>query len=362
MAWRVSLSAIAVFAGTLVCAQTHYTRVNALPTGGAHDLYLYNESWQVDNDWGGIGLPHAFYYANASSQPPAGTRRQRCAFERIEEGPYGYPGVHLDWYTFDPQPVLQDGQYPYAPPGEYYASPVFGPGGAGSPRGFDFVGEFAGFTSPPSASSPSWTVQAVYFSDQRCFQAGAEYGLARYLAVHIDENPGAPLPDAFPTQDQPADSITFYYSRFTNCNGDFACWDSQGHVVLQNTAIATITGIPPNSRGTYEYRFRVIRADGHFAISLIDALSQDPDSELPVSGCAGVSWAIETADRTGYEEIGSAPGPVCQFSIPMASWFRGVSTASGSMTVATQTSRFADPPKNVYDGVLNARLVEILYR
>lgn len=298
----------------LVQAQTPMSVLQANTV--LHDDYLFNESWTYDQqDYS--GLPHMFYFANSNTQPPVGTRRSRCALTHVSGGPYGH--ADFDWFNY-PDYSPADGTFPYASPGEYLASENFQPNGLGSPVGFDFEGEFGGsVTTPTPASSGSYYLEAAYFTDRACSDAGTEYGWYRF-------------PSNYYSGDQAINSVTFYYSDFTNCNIDFMCWDINGQQVGQPTGTATLTNIPVNSQGSYEYHFRAIRSGGYFIITLFDPVY----NSIP-NGC---SAAIDVPTVGSYTVSGD-----CQFWVPIASWYPAEAvTQSGYLVAASQSSRTYPPP------------------
>jgi hypothetical protein len=313
---RLAVASVAILFFIATPALRAQTPVSVLQDSTVlHDHYLFNESYQYDQqDY--VGLPHMFYFANANTQPPSGTRRQRCALGHISGAPYNH--ADFDWFNY-PDYSPADGAFAYAPPGEYLASELFGPNGFGSPSGFDFVGEFGGaVTSPTDPSSGSYYVEAAYFTDRECSDAGTEYGWSR-------------LPASF-GGDQGVDSVTFYYSDFTNCNIDFMCWDVNGQQIFQPTATATITGIPANAQGNRQYRFRIIRSDPYFVISILDT-----NSGGVISGCS-VSISVSGIGNS------SASG-ACQFWVPIAGWYPSVAvTQSGYVVAASQCSHVYPPP------------------
>jgi hypothetical protein len=313
---RFSFASVTLFIFIALPALRAQTPVSVLQQNTVlHGHYLFNQSWQYDQlDYD--GLPHIFYFANANTQPPSGTLRQRCALSHIIGTPYNH--ADFDWFNY-PDYSPADGMFPYASPGEYLSSEQFQPNGFGSPVGFDFVGEFGGeVTSPTPSSSGSYFIEAAYFTDRECSDAGTEYGWYRE-------------PASFFSGDQAVDSVTFYYSDFTNCNIDQMCWDVNGQQIGQPTATATITGIPANSQGRM-YRFRAIRSGGNFVISVLD-----PSSGAVASGCS----AFISVPGVGNS---SASGD-CQFSVPIASWYPSVTvTQSGFLVAASQSSHIYPPP------------------
>jgi hypothetical protein len=183
--------------------------------------------------------------------------------------------------------------------------------GGTQPVGFVFNGEFAGEANPPSThltgQPPHYFVETVYFTDRECSDAGTEYGWYRLVA---DSDSG----------DAPANSFTFYYSEFSNCNQDYGCWDTNGHQVQALVATANATSVAPNAAGTYQFKFQVIRRGSYFQVSILD-----PGSGSPVN----CQWSIST---------GGGSGP-CQFAVPIESWYPAASQIdSGYIVVATQSS------------------------
>lgn len=287
-----------------------------------NDHYLFNQTWQYDSqDY--AGLPWTFYFANTSAQPPSGTRRSRCAFIPVDGTPYGH--ANFDWFNF-PDYSPADGQYSYAPPGEYLA----GQTGAGNLVGFDFDGEFGGAATTPTTAG--FFVEAVYFTDRECSDGGTEYGWYRLPAWSVG--------------DQAQDSVTFYYSVFSNCNGDFMCWDTNGQQVFPNTTTVTLAKIPCNSRSTVgpnclpdayqpgwlEYDFKAIRRGSVFMITLLD----------PVTGTTPAGCSASSSPATiGVTQAGAS----CEFSIEIAPWYPpATATQRGYVVAATQSSRTYPPP------------------
>jgi hypothetical protein len=316
--WTYVFGIIFISGGFLIQAQSP---APVLQPGFLHDHYLFNQTWQYDaQDYS--SLPWTFYYANVSTEPTPGTRRGRCALTQVNGMPYGH--ANFDWFDYqDYSPA--DGEFPYAPPGEYLA----GQTGAGKLTGFDFDAEFGG--APTSPTTAGFFVEAVYFTDRECSDGGAEYGWYR-------------LP-ASSTGDQPLDSVTFYYSVFTNCNGDFMCWDTNGMQVFQNTTTVTLTTIPCNSRSTVgpncvasyqpgwlEYDFKAIRRDSWFTITLLDPVTKTVPAGCSASISPSTLWIGQRGTR-------------CELSIPIASWYPSpLTTESGYIVAAAQSSRTHPPP------------------
>jgi hypothetical protein len=329
--WTSLCGTTLILGGGSIQAQT---RTPLLHPDALHDHYLFNQTWQYDaQDY--ASLPWTFYYTNVSTEAPSGTRRSRCALGPVNGTPYGH--ANLDWFNYTDYSAA-DGEYPYAPPGEYLA----GPTGLGKLLGFDFDGEFGGLTSTPTIAG--FFVEAVYFTDRECSDAGTEYGWYRLPALS--------------TGDQALDSVTFYYSVFTNCNGDFMCWDTNGLQVFQNTTTVTLTSIPCNSRSTVganclptsyqtgwlEYDFRAIRRGSWFVITLLDPITK----RIP-AGCSASASPSEIEIRQR--------GTRCEFSVAIANWYpSSMVTESGYIVAATQSSRThlpstglpgtGDPPPN----------------
>jgi hypothetical protein len=296
-----------------------------------HDHYLFNRSYNYDaQDYS--GLPWMFYYANVGSSPPPATLRTRCPMQQVNGTPYEH--ANFGWFRY-PAPgenwQPSDGTEPLAATGEYLETAQFGPMGSASlggaslggaslggaslgaanPAGFVFNGEFAGEANPPSLHTPGqpphYFVETAYFTNRECSDAGTEYGWFRTVA---DTDFG----------DEPVNSFTFYYSKFTNCNQDYACWDIDGHQVEALVATVNVSDVAPNAAGTYQYKFQVIRSGSNFNLSILD-----PGSGSPVS----CQWSMPA---------GGGSGP-CQFSAPIASWYPAPDQmASGYIVVATQSS------------------------
>jgi hypothetical protein len=235
--------------------------------------------------------------------------------QQIDGAPYDH--ADFGWFRF-PAPdgnwiwPPANGTEPLAATGEYLESAQFGPIGGTNPAGFVFEGEFAGETNPASSAiedgSAHYFVEAVYFTDRECSDAGTEYGWYRLVA---SPNYG----------DAPANSIAFYYTKFANCNTDYGCWDVEGHNVQSLTATANISNLAPNGAGTYEYKYQVVRSESYFNISVLD-----PASGSPVT----CQWSLPAG--------GGSSGP-CQFPVPIESWFPSASQIdSGYVVVATQSS------------------------
>ena len=270
-----------------------------------NDHYLFNQSWRYDaQDY--AALPWMFYYANVATPLPAGTRRTRCAFTQVDGAPYGR--ASFDWFNY-PDYSPADGANPFAPPGEYIATRTK----SASLTGFDFEGESGGVPLAPTKAG--FFVEAVYFTDRECSDGGTEYGWYRLPA-----QAGA---------DQPANSVNFYYSTFTNCNLDFMCWDTDGKQVLSQVATVTIANLPFNSSGSLEYEFRAIRSGASFHLTLLDAATG-----AIATGCS----AIGTVDV-------SQTGTSCDFAVTIANWYSSEAvTQSGYIVSATQSSRTIPPP------------------
>jgi hypothetical protein len=279
-----------------------------------HDHYLFNSSFTYDSqDY--TGLPWDFYYVNIGSSPPPATLRTRCLLQQVNGAPYHH--ANFGWFRF-PAPdgpwvwPPANGTEPFAPTGEYLETAQFGPVNGASPVGFVFDGEFAGEANPPSSQIQDnfthFFEEAIYFTDRECSDAGTEYGWYRNVASSA-------------SGDMPPNSLTFYYAIFNNCNIDYGCWDVLGHQVQTQSATATITNLAPNSGGTYEYKYQVLRSGSDFNLSVLD-----PASDNPVN----CQWSISTG--------GGASG-ACQFPVSIASWFPAPDQIpSGYIVVATQSS------------------------
>jgi hypothetical protein len=302
----------ALFALPVLLAQTAVPVL--APNTALHDHYLFNGSWTYDSQ-DHTGLPWNFYYANASSSPSPTTLRTRCSLEPVNGAPYGH--VDFGWFRY-PVPggtgawPPADGTEPLAATGEYLETSQFGPMDSASPAGFVFEGEFAGETNPPSPQTQDqythYFVEAVYFTDRECSDAGAEYGWQRLVAHSV-------------SGETPPDSVTFYYSIFNNCNDDYACWDILGHQVHQQSSNTTVTSLAPNLEGLYEYQFRAIRSGSNFDVSVLD-----PSSGNPVN----CDWSTSNG--------GSGSG-ACRFQVPVESWFPPADQiAKGYIVLATQSS------------------------
>lgn len=303
---------LAVFLAPALWAQTPVAVL--VPNTTPHDHYLFNGSYSYDGrDY--TGLPWLFYYVNIGSSPAPATLRSRCPMEQIDGTPYDQPD--FGWFRF-PAPngnwvwPPSNGTEPLAATGEYLETAQFGPMNGVNPSGFVFDGEFAGETNPASSAiqdgEAHYFVEAVYFTDRECSDAGSEYGWYRLVA---NSNYG----------DAPANSIAFYYTKFANCNTDYGCWDVEGHQVQSLTATANISNLAPNGAGTYQYKYQVIRSASDFNVSILD-----PASDSPVT----CQWSLST---------GAGSSGACQFSVPIETWFpSAVQIASGYLVVATQSS------------------------
>jgi hypothetical protein len=302
---------LALFAAPALWAQTPVSVL--VPNTTLHDHYLFNRSYKYDGqDY--TGLPWMFYYVNVGSSPAPTTLRTRCPMQQVNGTPYNR--ANFGWFRF-PVPggnwiwPPSNGTEPLAATGEYLETAQFGPMGSTNPVGFVFDGEFAGETDPPSSHTPGqpphYFVETVYFTDRECSDAGTEYGWYRLVA---DSDSG----------DAPPNSFTFYYSKFSNCNQDYGCWDTNGHQVQSSVATATTSSVAPTAAGTYQYKYQVIRSGSSFNVSILD-----PSSGSPVT----CQWSIST---------GGGSGP-CQFSVPIESWYPSASQIdSGYVVVATQSS------------------------
>jgi hypothetical protein len=278
-----------------------------------HDHYLFNRSFSYDGqDF--TGLPWRFYYATVGSSPAPTTLRTRCALQPVNGTPYGH--ANFKWFRY-PVPggnrtwPPADETEPLAVTGEYLETAQFGPMDNTNPAGFVFNGEFAGETkasSPPTQGPAHFFVEAVYFTDRECSDGGTEYGWYRMVA-----NSGS--------GGAPANSFVFYYSKFTNCNLDYACWDTNGHQVQSLVASVTINNVAPNAAGTYQHKFQVIRNGSDFNVSVLD-----PSTDTPVT----CQWSIST---------GGVASGTCEFPVPIQSWYPSADQIdSGYVVVATQSS------------------------
>lgn len=301
---------VALLAGGTLWAQTPVSVL--VPNTALHDHYLFNRSYSYDGE-DYSGLPWRFYYANVGSSPAPTALRTRCPMQQVNGAPYGH--ANFGWFRF-PVPggngnwPPSNGTEPLAATGEYLETAKLGPMGSLNPTGFEFNGEFAGETHPlssPAGGGPHYFVETVYFTDRECSDAGTEFGFYRMVA---NSDYG----------DAPVNSFTFYYSKFSNCNDDYGCWDVNGHQVKSPVATATIASAAPNAAGTYQYRFHVIRIGSDFNVSVLD-----PASGHPVT----CQWSIPT---------GGSNGP-CQFSVPIESWYPLADQIdSGYIVIATQSS------------------------
>lgn len=299
-------------AATTLWAQTPVSVL--VPHTSLHDHYLFNRSYNFDGqDY--TGLPWQFYYANVGSSPAPTTLRTRCTLQPVDGTPYGH--VNFGWFRF-PVPggngtwPKANGTEPLAATGEYLETAQFGPMENGNPVGFVFNGEFAGLTDPLSTPTHGpathFFVEAVYFTDRECSDAGTEYGWYRMVA---NSDSG----------DISANSFVFYYSIFTNCNLDYGCWDVNGHQVKSSVATATVTSVTPNQAGTYQYKFQVIRNGSDFNVSLLD-----PVTDTPVT----CEWSLSS---------GGGSNGTCEFPVPIQSWFPAADQIdSGYVVIATQSS------------------------
>jgi len=288
------------------------TAVSVLvPHTTLHDHYLFNRHYTYDGqDY--TGLPWMFYYANVGSNPAPSTLRTRCPMQQVNGTPYNH--ANFGWFRY-PAPggnwQPSNGTEPLAATGEYLETARFGAVGNTNPVGFLLDGEFAGETNPASSLTPGlakhYFIEAVYFTDRECSDAGTEYGWYRMVS---NSNWG----------DMAVSSFTFYYSKFSNCNQDYACWDINGHQVKSSFATVTLTNVTPNAAGTYQYKFQVIRSGSDFNVSILD-----PSSGNPVT----CQWSMST---------GGGSGP-CQFWVPIESWYPPANQIdSGYIVVATQSS------------------------
>ena len=309
---------LALFAFPILCSATAVPVL--APNTSLHDHYLFNSLFTYDaEDY--TGLPQMFYFVNVSSSPPPATLRARCPFQEVAGAPYDH--ANFGWFRF-PVPggnstwPPANGTEPLATTGEYLESERFGPREGANPNGFVFDGEFAGQTNPPSTPTPGqpahFFVEAVYFTDRECSDAGTEYGWYRIVA---NSAPGANSGSA----DAPPDSFTFYYSKFSNCNQDYGCRDIYNQPVISSLVTATITNVAPNTAGTYRYKYQAIRSGSNFSVSILD-----PDSGTPVT----CQWSIST---------GAGSGGTCRFLVPIESWYPSANDiASGYIVIATQCS------------------------
>jgi hypothetical protein len=286
-----------------------------VPNTTQHPHYLFNDSYTYDQvDF--TGLPWSFYWNNAATSPPPATLRTRCALEQVGGAKYNY-NADIGWFRYpvpggDGSWPAANGTYPLAATGEYLETSQFGPIGATNPIGFTFYGEFAGQASPPSsptgAGSANFFLEAVYFTDRECSDIGTEYGWFRMVSNSY-------------SGDTPANSATFYYSAFTNCNIDYGCWDTIANQVGSPYVTATITNLAPNAANTYSYTYKAIRSGANFSVSVLD-----PASGNPVS----CQWSISTG--------GGSTGD-CLFNVPIQGWYAPASvTNTGFIVVATQSS------------------------
>jgi len=284
-----------------------------VPHTTPHDHYLFNGSFTYDGqDY--TGLPWNFYYVNAGASPPPTTLRSRCALEQVNGAPYGH--ANFGWFRF-PAPndpwvwPPANGTEPLAATGEYLETARFGPMGGANPVGFVFDGEFAGKADPPSVPDDPYRhyfLEAVYFTDRECSDAGTEYGFYRFVA---DSQIG----------DTPPNAVTFYHATFGNCNLDYGCWDVLGHQVQGQFVSASMTNLAPNSAGAYEYKYQVIRNGSEFNVSVLD-----PSSGIPVT----CQWTLPKG--------GGATG-ACEFAVPIESWYPAAEQINnGYVVVATQSS------------------------
>ncbi len=149
-----------------------------------------------------------------------------------------------------------NGSEPLAVTGEYLETSQFGPMEGANPVGFVFERRVCRRDAPcrrhPPRSIAHFFIEAVYFTDRECSDAGTEYGFYRD-------------PSNSDYGDAPADSVTFYYAKFNNCNHDYGCWDIDGHQVSGNSMRrVNISAVAPNTDGTYQYKFQAIRSGPRF--------------------------------------------------------------------------------------------------
>ncbi len=279
-----------------------------------HDHYLFNRSFTYDGQ-DHTGLPWRFYYATVGASPPPTTLRTRCALQQVNGAPYDH--ANFGWFRF-PVPggsgtwPPATGAEPLAVTGEYLETAKFGPMSGANPAGFVFNGEFAGqakpMSSPTSGDNTHFFIEAVYFTDRECSDAGTEYGWYRMVANSY-------------SGDMPPNSLVFYYTKFANCNLDYGCWDINGHQVQSPVATATITSVAPNAAGTYQYKYQAIRSGSDFNVSLLD-----PGTDAPVT----CQWSLSS---------GGGSSGTCQFSVPIESWYPAAAQiSSGYIVVTTQSS------------------------
>jgi hypothetical protein len=139
------------------------------------------------------------------------------------------PSKPVYWYSGS---TSLDGDYPNAPQAEFNASLY-----DYDHKGIEFRGQFEG--SGLTLSSGEYIVQTVYHTDRACTDASLEYGIARVVT-----------PDS--------DKIVFYWSDYTNCEGNVCREYSDGSgVIPPKVEMFEVTNLAENVFGEHEFFFHI---------------------------------------------------------------------------------------------------------
>ncbi len=138
------------------------------------------------------------------------------------------PSKPIYWYSNGSNSATAlAGDYPTAPSDAFSVSTSLS-----STKGLEFRGAFDG--SGSVSGSGAYMVETVYLSDRPCTDGGFEYGFFRRVQ-----------------NSSPADTIAFYYSDFTNCDGGICRQtnSNMGTVESPNFVEHDITNLPATNSG-----------------------------------------------------------------------------------------------------------------
>ncbi len=167
--------------------------------------FKYDQWTQTENQSFSGSYPQTYYFSNLAPMS-MGRRRTTCVYQNQTDA--SHP---IYWYGdlsdgFGPRPL--QGVFPiiYTPFEYHEAWTGF------FIKGLTFKGAFrGGYTGSPNGTA---AVQAVFFTDKFCTDGGRELGFFRRLDLGT----------------LPAGSLYFYYSDFTNCEGNVCRKDASFNV------------------------------------------------------------------------------------------------------------------------------------
>jgi len=312
-----------------------------VPNTSPHPYYLFNDSATIDATADFSGLPHFFSAASALTDPPVGTLRGTCSLVTNPGNSY-IPSRAFNWFFYNP-PGPASGTV-IAVPGEYMETRQFSYSPDYQTSGFAFNGEFIGQAVSPQTTNQS-IVEAAYVSDRQCYDGGTEWGLYRAPVI---SNGGT-------SENQPANVLTFYYSEFTNCHGDYQCEYSDGTQALQISNYYTVTLNSTNAAGTWQFNFEVFRTNAdfgnglvsNFVLSITDPATGNPAPCSVVQSQPGVYPASTSLTTVSFTK----PGYCSEVFIGIdGSWFPPpVVTNTGYLTFTVGSNPYL-PQSWFYNG------------